>query len=69
MFTHETERLTLRAFARRDVDALYAIQGDRDYMRFTHWSESLDACAAWLQQYVDAEAGSGLCAMDARASR
>ena len=57
--THETERLTLRAFDASDVDALYAIQGDRDYMRFTHWSESRDACAAWLQQYVDAEAEVG----------
>jgi len=51
----ETERLTLRAFNASDVDALYAIQGDRDYMRFTHWSDSRDACAAWLRQYVDAE--------------
>lgn len=55
----ETERLTLRAFDASDVDALYAIQGDRDYMRFTHWSESRAACAAWLQQYVDAEAEVG----------
>ena len=59
MDTRETERLTLRAFDVADVDALYAIQGDRDYMRFTHWSESRTACAAWLQQYVDAEAEVG----------
>ena len=55
MDARETKRLTLRAYVQSDVDALYAIQGDRDYMRFTHWSESRDACAAWLQQYVDAE--------------
>ena len=59
MDAYETERLTLRAFDASDVDALYAIQGDRDYMRFTHWSESRAACAAWLQQYVDAEAEVG----------
>lgn len=55
MQSRETQRLTLRAFAQSDVDALYAIQGDREYMRFTHWSQSREACAAWLQQYVDAE--------------
>jgi RimJ/RimL family protein N-acetyltransferase len=59
MDTRETERLTLRPYVDSDVDALYAIQGDRDYMRFTHWSESRAACAAWLQQYVDAEAEVG----------
>jgi ribosomal-protein-alanine N-acetyltransferase len=55
MDSRETERLTLRAYEVGDVDALYAIQGDREYMRFTHWSQSREACAAWLQQYVDAE--------------
>jgi [ribosomal protein S5]-alanine N-acetyltransferase len=55
MQSRETSRLTLRVFEPSDVDALYAIQGDREYMRFTHWSESRDACAEWLQQYVDAE--------------
>jgi RimJ/RimL family protein N-acetyltransferase len=39
----------------RTFDALYAIQGDRDYMRHTHWSESREACATWLRQYVEAE--------------
>jgi [ribosomal protein S5]-alanine N-acetyltransferase len=50
----DTDRLILREYVATDVDALYEIQGDRDYMRFTHWSESRDACEAWLQQYVDA---------------
>jgi hypothetical protein len=46
MQSRETDRLTLRAFAPSYVDALYAIQGDREYMRFTRWSQSHDACAA-----------------------
>jgi hypothetical protein len=36
MVARDTEPLILREFAATDVDALYAIQGDRDYMRFTH---------------------------------
>jgi len=46
-----TERLILRPFTDSDVDALYAIQGDRDHMRHTFWAESRDACGAWLRQY------------------
>ena len=55
MLSRHTPRLILRPYDEADVDALYAIQGDRDYMRYTHWSESREACATWLRQYVEAE--------------
>jgi RimJ/RimL family protein N-acetyltransferase len=44
----ETERLLLRPFALADVVPLYAIQGDREAMRFTRWAESRDSCRDWL---------------------
>jgi RimJ/RimL family protein N-acetyltransferase len=47
----ETPRLTLRPLHRRDVGALYAIQGDREAMRFTWVAPSLGACAERLDAY------------------
>jgi RimJ/RimL family protein N-acetyltransferase len=57
--TRHTSRLILREFRSSDVDALFEIQGDREYMRFTYASPSREACAAWLQQYVDAAPQTG----------
>jgi len=48
-----TARLILRAFRDSDIDPLYEIQGNRDYMKFTHWAESRAACETWLRQYAD----------------
>jgi hypothetical protein len=42
-------RPLLRESRSSDIDALFAIQGDRQYMRLTYASPSRDACAAWLQ--------------------
>lgn len=59
MLTRTTRQLILREYTPADVDALYEIQGNRDYMRHTYWSENRATCAAWLQQYVDAESEVG----------
>ena len=55
MLSRITNQLILREYAPSDVDALFKIQGDRDYMQFTCWSASRQMCESWLQQYVEAE--------------
>jgi len=47
----ETSRLTLRAFRDEDVDSLFAIQGDREAMRYTHAAASRQDCAHWLRTF------------------
>lgn len=59
MRTLQTPRLTLRPVAPADVDALFAIQGDRNHMRHTHCPASRAECAAWLQAYTDHEPVAG----------
>ena len=54
-----TDRLVLRDFCETDVDPLYAIQGNQEYMQFTHWAESREACAAWLRRYADSLQANG----------
>ena len=54
-----TTRLILREFKDSDVDPLYEIQGNRDYMKFTHWVESRTACQTWLRRYEDARSVNG----------
>jgi ribosomal-protein-alanine N-acetyltransferase len=48
----ETAHLILREFTDSDVDPLYAIQGDRQYMRLTVWTESRQACETGLRRYA-----------------
>lgn len=55
----QTRQLTLRAFSDPDVDALYEIQRDQEYMAHTHWSPSWDDCDAWLRAYRDLSAKLG----------
>jgi ribosomal-protein-alanine N-acetyltransferase len=55
----ESQRLVLREFQLSDVDALYEIQGDCHPMRFTHWSESREACSDWLSRYEDTRSSNG----------
>jgi ribosomal-protein-alanine N-acetyltransferase len=55
----DTERLILRPFDDSHIDALYAIQGDREHMRYTFWAESRDACAQWMRGYENRRAIDG----------
>ena len=48
----QTRHLVLREFRDSDVDPLYEIQGNRDYMRFTFCAESRAACESWLRRYA-----------------
>jgi GNAT superfamily N-acetyltransferase len=48
-----TTHLVLREFRDSDVDPLYEIQGNPDYMRFTFCAESRAACESWLRRYAD----------------
>jgi len=54
-----TTRLVLREFRDSDVDPLYEIQGNRDHMKFTFWSESRAVCESWLRRYADARRANG----------
>lgn len=47
-----TEQLRLRATAADDVDALHAIQGDREAMAHTYRAPDRAATAAWLDAYA-----------------
>ena len=47
-----TEHLLLREFTDADVDPLYAIQGDRQHMKFTSWAESREVCERRLRLYA-----------------
>ena len=55
----QTGRLILRPFENSDVDPLYEIQGDRDYMRFTYCAESRNACEDWLCRYERSRTANG----------
>lgn len=55
----QTKRLFLREFRDSDIDPLYEIQGDRDYMRFTFCAESRHACESWLRRYADSKRVNG----------
>jgi ribosomal-protein-alanine N-acetyltransferase len=55
----ETARLTLRGFRDEDVDPLFAIQGDREAMRFTHAASSRQDCAHWLRTFAALESTRG----------
>ena len=48
----ETARLTLRPFRDEDVDPLFAIQGDREAMRYTHAASSRQDCGHWLRTFA-----------------
>ena len=47
-----TEHLILRDFQESDIDLLYEIQGNRDFMRYTFWAQSRKACADNLRTYA-----------------
>ena len=49
-----TTHLVLREFRDSDVDLLYEIQGNPDYMRFTFCAESRAARESWLRRFADA---------------
>lgn len=55
----QTVRLLLRPLCEDDIAALYAIQSDRDAMRFTHVATSLEACARRLWAYENERAPQG----------
>jgi RimJ/RimL family protein N-acetyltransferase len=50
--TRYTERLILRPPEPGDVDALFAIQNDREAMRYTSWAPSREATLAHLTSYA-----------------
>jgi len=54
-----TDRLLLREFAEADVDPLYAIQGDRQHMKYTSWAESRDVCEKRLRLYANCRQSNG----------
>lgn len=55
----QTTHLVLREFKDSDVDPLYEIQGNRDYMRFTYCAESRAACESWLRRYAESRRANG----------
>ena len=57
--TVRTRRLLLRASRDDDVDALYAVQGDREAMAHTWWAPDREAVAARLEAYAARHAGDG----------
>jgi putative acetyltransferase len=54
-----TAHLVLREFRDSDVDPLYEIQGNPDYMRFTFCAQSRAACENWLRRYADSRRANG----------
>jgi RimJ/RimL family protein N-acetyltransferase len=71
--TIDTARLTLRAFAESDVDALYEIQGDRAHMANRFWADTRVASERWLRRYAEGLAtgmrhGRSSCARNAASS-
>ena len=50
--TRETRQLLLRAATDADVEALFAIQGDADAMRFTYCAPHREATRAFLESYA-----------------
>jgi len=55
----ETSRLALHPFSDDHVDALFAIQGDREAMRHTHAVASREECAERLRTFAALEATLG----------
>ena len=55
----QTMHLVLREFRDSDVDPLYEIQGNRDYMRFTFCAESRAGCESWLRRYDESRRANG----------
>ena len=47
-----TRHLVLREFKDADVDPLYEIQGNREYMRFTFYAQSREVCDKWLRHHA-----------------
>jgi ribosomal-protein-alanine N-acetyltransferase len=47
----ETKHLILREYSEADAVVLFEIQGDREYMKFTHSTASPEASHRWLQSY------------------
>ncbi len=45
----ETDRLILRPFDEKDVDAIYAMRSDPEVMRFIREPQSRDESASWLK--------------------
>ena len=55
----QTAHLLLRKFTDSDIDPLYEIQGNREYMRYTFCAESRDACEKWLRRYAESRRTNG----------
>jgi RimJ/RimL family protein N-acetyltransferase len=45
----ETERLILRKFEERDIDAIFAMRSDADMMRFIREPQNRDETISWLK--------------------
>ena len=54
-----TARLTLRALHPADIDALFEIQGDPDWMRYTFCATSRAESNEWLERYERSRAANG----------
>ena len=67
----ETERLILRKFDERDVDAIFAMRSDSDVMRFIREPQNRDEAINWLKlvssRWDDEKIG--FCAVLEKASR
>lgn len=59
MIVLETERLVLRELERDDLDALEAVLGDDETMRYYPAPFSRDACAAWIERWQDSYRANG----------
>lgn len=55
----QTRHLVLRQFRDSNVDPLYEIQGDREYMRFTFCAESRAVCETWLRRHAQSRRVNG----------
>ena len=58
-FPIDTPHLTLRAFRDEDVDPLFAIQGDREAMRYTYAAPSRQECEHRLRTFAALESTLG----------
>jgi [ribosomal protein S5]-alanine N-acetyltransferase len=66
----ETERLLIRRLREPDVDALHAVLGDAETMRYYPAPFDRDGCAAWIEDSIEryARDGFGLYGLELRAT-
>lgn len=54
-----TKRLLLKEFEECDVDDLFAIQGNLEWMKHTVGQKTREDCAVWLRRYAESKLANG----------